>query len=74
MAYGTRGGGVRVIVRHPENIGQAPQLFQSYNIHSCAVSQVVLGEKTLVSGLSCTHTFMRTHTHTHTHTHYFHVC
>ena len=50
VAYGTRGGGVRVIVRHPENIGQAPQLFQSYNIHSCAVSQVVLGEKNLVSG------------------------
>lgn len=41
---------MRVIVRHPENIGQAPQLFQSYNIHSCAVSQVVLGEKNLVSG------------------------
>lgn len=50
VAYGTKGGGVRVIVRHPENIGQAPQLFQSYNVHTCSVSKVVLGEKHLVSG------------------------
>ena len=50
VAYGTRGGGVRVIVRHPENIGHAPQLFQSYNVHANAVSKVVLGEKHLVSG------------------------
>lgn len=50
VAYGTRGGGVRVIVRHPENIGHAPQLFQTYNVHSSSVSKVVLSEKYLVSG------------------------
>ena len=50
VAYGTDRGGVRVIVRHPENIGHTPQLFQSYNVHSNPVSKVVLGEKHLVSG------------------------
>lgn len=50
LAYGTQGGGVRVIVRHPENIGHTPQLFQSYNVHTNPVSKVVLGEKHLVSG------------------------
>lgn len=50
VAYGTSGGGVRVIVRHPENLGHTPILFQSYNVHSTAVSKVVLGEKHLVSG------------------------
>ncbi|XP_019849833.1 PREDICTED: SH3KBP1-binding protein 1 isoform X2 [Amphimedon queenslandica] len=49
VAYGTDRGGVRVIVRHPENIGHTPQLFQSYNVHSNPVSKVVLGEKHLVS-------------------------
>jgi hypothetical protein len=50
VAYGTHGGGVRVIVRHPENIGHTPLLFQSYNVHTNAVTKVVLGEKHLVSG------------------------
>ena len=50
MAYGTQGGAVKLIVRHPENIGHTPQLFQSYNVHSNAVSKVFLGEKYLVSG------------------------
>ena len=50
MAYGTQAGSVRVVVRHPENIGQAPQLFQSYNVHTCPILRVVLGEKHLISG------------------------
>ncbi len=51
VAYGTNGGGVRLIVRHPENIGHTPQLFQSYNVHANPVSKVLLGEKYIVSGL-----------------------
>ena len=50
VAYGTEGGTVRVVVRHPENIGQAPQIFQSYNVHTCPILRVVLGEKHLISG------------------------
>lgn len=50
VAYGTNGGGVRLIVRHPENIGHTPQLFQSYNVHANPVSKVLLGEKYLISG------------------------
>ena len=49
VAYGTRGGAVRVVVRHPENIGQAPQVFQTYNVHTCPIMKVVLGEKHLIS-------------------------
>ena len=52
VAYGTQAGTVRVVVRHPENIGQAPQIFQSYNVHTCPIMRVVLGEKHLISGLS----------------------
>ena len=50
VAYGTHAGTVRVVVRHPENIGQAPQIFQSYTVHTCPIMRVVLGEKHLVSG------------------------
>ena len=50
VAYGTRAGSVRHIVRHPENIGRAPQIFQSYNVHTCPILRVVLGEKHLISG------------------------
>ena len=51
VAYGTKEGSVRVVVRHPENIGQAPQIFQSYNVHTCPILRVVLGEKHLISGV-----------------------
>lgn len=50
VAYGTRAGKVRVVVRHPENIGQAPQIFQSYSVHTCPIMRVVLGERHLISG------------------------
>ena len=39
-----------MVVRHPENIGQAPQIFQSYHVHTCPILRVVLGEKHLISG------------------------
>lgn len=51
VAYGTQSGRVVVVVRHPENIGQAPQVFQSYHVHTCAILRVVLGEKHLISGM-----------------------
>ena len=51
VAYGTRAGKVRVVVRHPENIGQAPQIFQTYSVHTCPIMRVVLGEKHLISGI-----------------------
>ena len=50
VAYGTSVGTVRVVVRHPENIGQAPQIFQSYSVHTCPILRVVLGERHLISG------------------------
>ena len=50
VAYGTKAGTVRVVVRHPENIGQAPQIFQSYTVHTSPIMRVVLGEKHLISG------------------------
>jgi hypothetical protein len=49
VAYGTQSGRVVVVVRHPENIGQAPQVFQSYQVHTCPILRVVLGEKHLIS-------------------------
>ena len=51
VAYGTQLGRVVVVVRHPENIGQAPQVFQSYHVHTCPILRVVLGEKHLISGI-----------------------
>ena len=54
VAYGTRAGKVRVVVRHPENIGQAPQIFQTYSVHTCPIMRVVLGEKHLISGKKST--------------------
>lgn len=60
VAYGTRAGSVRVVVRHPENIGQAPQIFQSHNVHTCPVLRIVLGEKHLISGeTSALHCMLR---------------
>ena len=52
VAYGTQSGRVVVVVRHPENIGHAPQVFQSYHVHTCPILRVVLGEKHLISGRS----------------------
>ena len=33
IAYGTSSGTVRVIVQHPETVGQGPQLFQTFTVH-----------------------------------------
>lgn len=49
IAYGTSSGCVRIIVQHPETVGQGPQLFQSFSVHRAAVERVVLSERHLVS-------------------------
>ena len=51
IAYGTSSGSVKVIVQHPENVGQGPQVFDTFTVHTCSLSKVVLGEKHLVSGV-----------------------
>ncbi|KAG8230985.1 hypothetical protein J437_LFUL003943 [Ladona fulva] len=49
IAYGTSSGTVRVIVQHPETVGHAPQLFQTFTVHQSPVTKVTLSEKFLVS-------------------------
>lgn len=49
IAYGTRGGMVRVVVQHPETPGQDLQLFQSFSVHCSPVTKVMISEKHLVS-------------------------
>ncbi|XP_030854857.1 BTB/POZ domain-containing protein KCTD3 [Strongylocentrotus purpuratus] len=49
IAYGTSSGKVRVIVQHPETVGQGPQLFQTFTVHRNPITKVMLSEKYLVS-------------------------
>ena len=42
IAYGTQYGSVKVIVQHPENVGQGPQVFDTFTIHTCPLSKVVI--------------------------------
>ncbi|XP_059574290.1 SH3KBP1-binding protein 1 [Alligator mississippiensis] len=49
IAYGTSSGTVRVIVQHPETVGSAPQLFQTFTVHRSPVTKIMLSEKHLIS-------------------------
>lgn len=49
IAYGTSAGTIRVIVQHPETLGQGPQLFQTFTVHCSPVTKVMISEKNLVS-------------------------
>lgn len=49
IAYGTNKGTVRVIVQHPETVGQGPQLFQTFTVHRKPIQKVMLSEKHLIS-------------------------
>ena len=70
IAFGTKSGIVRVIVQHPENVGQGLQVFRTFVAHTCPVIKIVLGEKHLITGMTCTYICMYIHTHIHTtHTH-----
>ena len=55
MAYGTRGGTVRVLIQHPETVGHGPQLFQTFKVHLGSISSVMLNEKYLISTCSKMH-------------------
>lgn len=59
IAYGTSAGTVRVIVQHPETVGHAPQLFQTFTVHQSPVTKVTLSEKFLVS-VCCEYNHVRT--------------
>ena len=53
IAFGTKSGIVRVIVQHPENVGQGLQVFRTFVAHTCPVIKIVLGEKHLITGMTC---------------------
>ena len=55
MAYGTKGGTVRVLIQHPETVGHGPQLFQTFKVHLGSISSVMLSEKFLISTCSKMH-------------------
>ncbi|RZF43067.1 hypothetical protein LSTR_LSTR001245 [Laodelphax striatellus] len=59
IAYGTSSGTVRVIVQHPETVGNGPQLFQTFTVHQSPVTKVMLSEKFLVS-VCCEYNHVRT--------------
>lgn len=58
IAYGTKGGTVRVLVQHPETVGHGPQLFQTFKVHLDGISSVMLSEKYLIS--TCNKMHVRT--------------
>lgn len=60
IAYGTKGGTVRVLVQHPETVGHGPQLFQTFKVHLDGISSVMLSEKYLIS--TCNKMHVRTWT------------
>ena len=49
LAYGTAGGLVRVVLLHPDTLGQRPQLFQTFSVHAAPVAAVQLTEHALIS-------------------------
>ncbi|CAG2104925.1 unnamed protein product, partial [Medioppia subpectinata] len=49
IAYGTKGGTVRVLVQHPETVGHGPQLFQTFKVHLNGIERIMLSEKYLIS-------------------------
>eukprot|EP01147_Barroeca_monosierra_P002250 gene2250-5253_t len=53
IAYGTAAGGVHLVLQHPENVGQAPLLYQTYQVHLSPIKFVKLNEHSLIS--VCSH-------------------
>lgn len=49
IAYGTRRGTVRILIHHPETVGQGPQLFQTVRVHLCPIRKVMLNSDYLIS-------------------------
>eukprot|EP00056_Hartaetosiga_gracilis_P013227 m.217407 g.217407 ORF g.217407 m.217407 type:complete len:1053 (-) comp13811_c0_seq4:75-3233(-) len=49
IAYGTSQGHVRVILQHPETIGQSPVLYKTYRVHLCPIKSIKLNRSCLIS-------------------------
>ena len=41
-----------MIMQHPESVGQGPQLFQMFSVHTSPIIKVMLSSKHLVCGTS----------------------
>ena len=60
IAYGTSTGLVRLIVQYPETVGQGPQLYQTFSMHTTPIVDIFLSDKYLVS--TCANQHVRTWT------------
>ena len=60
IAYGTSTGLVRLIVQYPETVGQGPQLYQTFSMHTSPIVDIFLSDKYLVS--TCANQHVRTWT------------
>ena len=49
IAYGCSNGLVRLIVQYPETVGQGPQLYQTFTMHTSPIVDILLNDKSLVS-------------------------
>lgn len=49
IAYGTKSGTVRILVHHPETVGQGPQLFQTVKVHLAGISRIMLNNDYLIT-------------------------
>lgn len=49
IAYGTRNGTVRILVHHPETVGQGPQLYQTIQVHLNSISRIMLNQCYLIT-------------------------
>lgn len=49
IAYGTKNGTVRILVHHPETVGQGPQLFQTIKVHMAAIRTITLNSDYLIT-------------------------
>ncbi|KAI0212391.1 BTB/POZ domain-containing protein KCTD3 [Lamellibrachia satsuma] len=48
IAYWTISGAAHVVLQQPESIGQGPQLFQTFSVHTSPITKVMLSSKHLV--------------------------
>lgn len=49
IAYGTKSGTVRILVHHPETVGQGPQLFQTIKVHLAGIRTITLNSDYLIT-------------------------
>ena len=46
-----------MILQHPESVGQGPQLFQTFSVHTSPITKVMLSSKHLVCGRPNSHVY-----------------